>query len=221
MDDYGFSRMQSLFGWAVVGLIGTLALIAVAAILWRFSQQGERRAWLRAGAALAIVGALGLLVVAQRAWAAYSPPVCPSDLSDYGFPSLQPLLYWAVVGLIGALVLGAEAGVLWEFSRHGVLRAGLRAGAVLALVGALGLLVFAQRAWADYSPPLCARTYPPAGIDVRNRRLHDLLLMYQTLGWIGVGVTIALLALGAILVLASRRGRAEGLGTPGAAPRFA
>src|SRR5262249_7880330 len=144
-------------------------------------------------------------------------------LSDYGFPSLQPLLNWAAVGLICALVLGAEAAVLWGFSQPGALRVGLRAGAAIAFVGALGLLVFAQRAWADYSPPLCARTFPGGAIAIRTRRLHDLLQMYQTLGWTGVGVTIALLALGAVVVLASRRSRAEGVGTvgtPGAAPRF-
>jgi hypothetical protein len=132
-------------------------------------------------------------------------------MSDYGFPSLQPLLMWAVVALICALALGAEAAVLWRFSQHGALRAWLRACAVVALLGALGLLVFAQRAWADYSPPLYARTYPGGAIEIRNRRLNNLLMMYQMLGWEGVGVTIALLALGAVLVLASRRGRTEGL----------
>jgi hypothetical protein len=77
----------------------------------------------------------------------------------------------------------------------------LRAGAALALVGALGLLVFAQRAWVNYSPPLCARTFSPGGIEGTIRRLHDRLQMYQMLGWTGVGVTIALLALGAVVVL--------------------
>ncbi len=130
-------------------------------------------------------------------------------MSDYGFPSLQPLLMWAVVALMCTLVLGVEIGALWRFRQHASLGIWLRVCAVASLFAALALILFAQRAWADYSPPIYARTYPPAGVEIRQRRLHEILVFYQTLGWVGVGVTIVLLALGALLVLASRKSRAE------------
>jgi hypothetical protein len=134
-------------------------------------------------------------------------------MSDFGFPSLQPLLLWAVAALICALALGAETAVLWRFSQHVPLRTWLRVCAVASLLGALALMVFAQRAWATYYayPPVNGQSFSPDGVIIRDRELHQILTTYQTVGWVGIGVTLSLLVLGGLLVLARKGGRTDGL----------
>ena len=127
-----------------------------------------------------------------------------SQVSSDGFTSLDPLLVWARVGLILALLLIGEAIVLWLNTRgHRVSASNwIRACAVAAFVGAIGLLVFAQRAWSTFYmyPPVNWRSPPYQAVVAREQSLRQALETFQVLGWVGVGITSLLLILGVLLV---------------------
>jgi hypothetical protein len=126
-------------------------------------------------------------------------------------PFSNPLLVWSVVAAVCALALAVEARLLYGLWRRAPKQRALRWFSLGLLVGSVAGILLAQQAYAAYQRYSThvgsgGSVWAPVALcmGVCAQRAQAISLL-PTLGWIFVGLTLALLVAGTVVLARTAR----------------